>query len=147
MRVQFKAMESYGADNLASQASVANSAELIQMLFDGLVSTLVAAQGHLEHGAIQEKSKCIARASSIVLGLQQALDFENGGDLAKTLDELYMYATRRLIFANAYNDLSVLKELHGLMSELRSAWQKVPVLIRVSPSSGWVGQERLTAQV
>jgi flagellar protein FliS len=147
MRVQFKAMESYGVGNLASQASVASSAELIQMLFDGLVSTLVAAQGHLEHGAIQEKGKCISRASSIVLGLQQALDFESGGDLAKNLDELYTYAIRRLIFANAYNDMSVLKELHGLMSELRSAWKEVPVLIRGGQASSWVGQERLTAQV
>lgn len=146
MRVQFKAMESYGVDNLASQASVASSAELIQMLFDDLVSTLAAAQGHLEHGAIQEKGKSISRASSIVLGLQQALDFETGGDLAKNLYELYIYATRRLIFANAYNDLSVLKELHGLMSELSSAWKEVPVLIRGGQTSAWVAQERLTAQ-
>jgi flagellar protein FliS len=82
-----------------------------------------------------------------VLGLQQSLDFDNGGDLAKNLDELYTYATRRLIFANAYNDLSVLKELHGLMSELRSAWQEVPVLIRGRQASAFVAQERLTAQV
>ena len=47
MRLQFKAMESYGSDNLASQASVANNVALIQMLFDGLTDTLVAAQGHL----------------------------------------------------------------------------------------------------
>jgi flagellar protein FliS len=139
-------MESYGVGNLASQASVASSAELIQMLFDGLVNTLVAAQGHLEHGAIQEKGKCIARASRIVLGLQQSLDFEKGGDLAKNLDELYRYTTRRLIFANAHNDLSVLKELHGLMSELRSAWKEVPVLISGGQTSARVGQERLTAQ-
>lgn len=130
MRVQFKAMESYGVDNLTSQASVASSTELIQMLFDGLVGTLVAAQGHLKYGAIQEKGKCIARASGIVLGLQGSLDFEKGGDVAKNLNELYSYVTRRLIFANAYNDLSVLNELHGLMSELRNAWQEVPALIR-----------------
>ena len=147
MRVQFKAMESYGVGNLASQASVASSAELIQMLFDGLVGTLMAAQGHLEYGAIQEKGKCIARASRIVLGLQQSLDFDSGGDLAKNLDELYTYVTRRLIFANAYNDLSVLKELHGLMSELRSAWQEGPLLIRGRQASSFVAQERLTAQV
>ena len=32
MRMNFKAMESYGADNVASQASVANNVALIQML-------------------------------------------------------------------------------------------------------------------
>ena len=45
MRINFKAMESYGADNLMSQASVADGAELIQMLFDGLVNSIAEAQG------------------------------------------------------------------------------------------------------
>jgi flagellar protein FliS len=129
MRVHFKAMASYGADNLASQASVANSVALIQMLFDGFIESINAAKGHLQHGAIQEKCKSLARASRIVLGLQGALDFQKGGDLAHNLDELYSYVTRRLLHANAQNDLQVLDEIHGLMSEIRQAWQDVPSLL------------------
>ena len=129
MRVHFKAMASYGSDNLASQASVANSVALIQMLFDGFIESINAAKGHLQHGAIQEKCKSLARASRIVLGLQGALDFQKGGDLAHNLDELYSYVTRRLLHANAQNDLQVLDEIHGLMSEIRQAWQDVPSLL------------------
>lgn len=129
MRVNFKAMESYGADNLASQASVANNVDLIQMLFDGFIESLMAAQGHLKHGAIQEKCKSLARASRIVVGLQGSLDFEKGGDLAQNLNELYSYVTRRLLYANAQNDLKVLEEIHGLMGEIRQAWLDVPSLL------------------
>jgi flagellar protein FliS len=82
-----------------------------------------------------------------VLGLQGSLDFENGGDLAKNLNELYAYVTRQLIFANAYNDLSVLKELYGLMSELRNAWQQVPALMRSRQAPALNGHQMLTAQV
>ena len=135
MRLQFKAMESYGSDNLASQASVANNVALIQMLFDGLTDTLVAAQGHLAHGAIQEKGKCIARASRIVIGLQGSLDFAKGGELAQNLNDLYNYVTRRLIFANAHNDMAVLQEIHGLMTEIRSAWREVPSLLPTQASA------------
>jgi flagellar protein FliS len=135
MRLQFKAMESYGSDNLASQASVANNVALIQMLFDGLTDTLVAAQGHLAHGAIQEKCKCIARASRIVIGLQGSLDFAKGGELAQNLNDLYNYVTRRLIFANAHNDMAVLQEIHGLMTEIRCAWQEVPSLLPTQASA------------
>jgi flagellar protein FliS len=131
MRLHFKAMESYGSDNLASQASVANNVALIQMLFDGLVDSLAAAHGHLKHGAIQEKGKCISRASRIVVGLQGSLDFAKGGELAQNLNDLYSYVTRRLIFANAHNDLSALEEVQGLMVEIRSAWQEVPALLPV----------------
>jgi flagellar protein FliS len=129
MRTHFKAMETYGADSRASQASVANQVDLIQMLFDGLLESLTAAKGHLKHGAIQEKCKSLARASRIVVGLQGALDFETGGDLARNLNELYSYVTKRILYANAKNDMVALEEVHGLMNEIRQAWLDVPALL------------------
>jgi flagellar protein FliS len=64
------------------------------------------------------------------LGLQGALDFEKGGDLASNLNELYSYVTRRLIHVNLHNDLKALEgEIYGLMSEIREAWDTVPSLV------------------
>ena len=134
MRINFKAMESYGADNLMSQASVADGAELIQMLFDGLVNSIAEAQGHIERGAILEQGKSITRASRIVLGLQQVLDFQKGGELAQNLNDLYGYFTRRLIYANARNDIGALNEVLGLTSEIRKAWLEVPAQIQSNAS-------------
>ena len=71
-----------------------------------------------------------------MLGLQGALDFEKGGDLAKNLNELYDYVTRRLLHVNAHNDLEALEEVHGLMMEIRSAWETVPALIPRAPQAG-----------
>ena len=65
----------------------------------------------------------------IVVGLQGSLDFNKGGDLARNLDELYSYITRRLLLANAQNDAQALEEIHGLMSEIRQAWRDVPSLL------------------
>ena len=129
MRVHFKAMESYGAGNTATQAVVANKVELIQMLFDGLIESLMSAKGHIEHSAIVEKGKSLARANRILFGLQGALDFEKGGDLANNLNELYSYITRRLLHINLHNDLQALAEVHGLMNEIRQAWRDVPGLL------------------
>ena len=109
MRVHFKAMESYGEGNHASQAMVADKVELIQMLFDGLIESLATAKGHIERGAILEKSKALARAGRIVVGLQGALDFDKGGDIARNLNDLYSYVTRRLFHVNANNDLAALQ--------------------------------------
>jgi flagellar biosynthetic protein FliS len=91
--------------------------------------SVAQAQGHLTHGKIQEKGKAIARASRIVVGLQGALDFTRGGELAQNLNDLYNYVTRRLIFANAHNDMEALKEVQHLMSEIRSAWAQLPTLL------------------
>mgnify|MGYP001359027579 FL=1 len=41
----------------------------------------------------------------------------------------YSYVVRRLFHVNAHNDLEALKEIHGLMEEIRQAWKSVPSLI------------------
>jgi flagellar protein FliS len=137
MRVHFKAMESYGEGNSASQALVADKVELIQMLFDGLIDSLVTAKGHIQRGSIEDKNKSLVRAGRIVLGLQGALDMEKGGDLARNLYELYSYVTRRLVHVNARNDLDALQEVHTLLNEIRQAWRDVPNLLpKTAPASG-----------
>jgi flagellar protein FliS len=136
MRANQKAIASYGDVKVTTGVSSANGVQLIQMLFDGLLESLAATKGHIQNGAIAEKGKSIARASRIVIGLQGALDFERGGDLANNLNELYGYVTRRLLHVNARNDLDALEEIFGLMNEIRSAWEGVPDLIPASPRAG-----------
>jgi len=129
MRVNFKAMEDYGQGTRTSQAMVADKVELIQMLFDGLIESMVTARGHIERGAIEEKNKSLARAGRIVIGLQTGLDLAKGGDLARNLHELYGYVTRRLVHVNAYNDLEVLQEILSLITDISQAWRDVPKLL------------------
>ena len=136
MRANQKAIAAYGDVKVTTGVASANGVQLIQMLFDGLLESLAATKGHIQNGAIVEKGKSIARASRIVLGLQGALDFERGGDLANNLNELYGYVTRRLLHVNARNDLDALEEIFGLMNEIRSAWEGVPDLIPASPRAG-----------
>ena len=137
MRLHFKAMESYGEGNNTSQAMVADKVELIQMLFDGLLDSLVTARGHIQRNAIEDKNKSLVRAGRIVIGLQGALDLDKGGDLARNLHELYSYVTRRLVYVNAHNDLAVLEEVQTLMGEIRQAWRDVPNLLpKSTPVSG-----------
>lgn len=129
MRARQKAIDSYGEVNVVSGVNSADNIQLIQMLFDGLVESLKAAEGQIKRGEISAKSKSLARASKIVLGLQNALDFDEGGEIASNLNELYSYVVRRLFHVNAHNDIDALLEIHGLMEEIRQAWKSVPSLI------------------
>ena len=136
MRTNHKAIAAYGDVKVTTGVASADGVQLIQTLFDGLLESLAATKGHIQNGAIVEKGKSIARASRIVIGLQGALDFERGGDLANNLNELYGYVTRRLLHVNARNDLDALEEIFGLMNEIRTAWEGVPDLIPASPRAG-----------
>ena len=129
MNMRERALASYGDVKVTTGVSGADNVQLIQMLFDGLIESLATARGHMERGSIAEKSKSLSRAGRIVVGLQGALDFEKGGDIARNLNDLYAYVTRRLFHVNANNDMEALQEVHNLMNEIRSAWLQVPTLV------------------
>ena len=129
MRAYSKLAESYGSVQVVTGVATADNIQLIQMLFDGLTESLSSAKGHIQNNAIEEKSKALSRAGRIVVGLQGALDFERGGELAQNLNELYAYVTRRLFHVNAYNDLAVLDEVQSLIQDIAQAWQTLPSLL------------------
>lgn len=128
-----RAIRSYGSVHAASSLAGARGAQLTQMLFDGLVDALVALRGHIVHQSIPAKAAQVAKAQRIVTGLQSTLDFDRGGDIARNLDELYSYVSRRLVHVHAYNDLEVLDELTGLARDIRDAWRTL------SPGSSTTG--------
>lgn len=132
MNMRERALASYGDVKVTTGVAAADNVQLIQMLFDGLIESLATAKGHIERGSIMEKSKALARAGRIVVGLQGALDFDKGGDIARNLNDLYSYVTRRLFHVNAHNDLEALAEVLNLMSEIRGAWAMVPQLVPAS---------------
>ena len=129
MRAYSKFAESYGSVQVVTGVATADNIQLIQMLFDGLTESLSSAKGHIQNNAIEEKSKALSRAGRIVVGLQGALDFERGGELAQNLNELYSYVTRRLFHVNAYNDLVVLEEVQSLIQDIAQAWKTLPSLL------------------
>lgn len=126
MRISDRAIESYGAIKIDTRITDANSAQLILMLFDGLIDNILDAKRFMGLKNIPKKTEHIGRASRIVLGLQSTLNFERGGELALNLDDLYSYFLRRLNTANASNDLTILDEIYGLVGQIRTAWMQLP---------------------
>ena len=75
---------------------------------------------------IPEKGKAISNAIDIISnGLKAGLDPKNGGELAGRLDALYDYMCTRLLHANLKNDEAALKEVAGLLREIKSAWEEI----------------------
>ena len=129
MAFRKKGLASYGEVSVQAGTAYADSVQLIQMLFDGLIDSLSAAEGQIERKEIQAKGESLSRATRIVVGLQGSLDLEKGGEIAANLADLYDYCTRRLMHANLKNDLEAVREVKKLMGEIRDAWAQVPDLI------------------
>ena len=129
MTLNKRAANAYRNVEVSSAVPYADSVQLIQMLFDGLIASLSDAEGHFERNDIKGKNESIGKANKIIIGLQSALDFEKGKELAQNLSELYDYCIRRLLKANIRNDVEGIMEVKGLMKEISDAWNLVPQLL------------------
>jgi len=123
-------MEEYGQGSQASRAGVADKVELIQMLFDGLIESMVTAQGHIERGAIEEKNKSLTRAGRHHHWLAVRPGHGQGRRAGpSTCTNCMDMSPVKLIHVNAYNDVAALKEILSLIREISQAWKDVPTLL------------------
>ncbi len=100
--------------------------QLVALLFEAYMEAIAQARGALREGRRAEKGLALGRAVRIVEeGLRAGLDLRAGGPLARDLDELYQYLTRRLTLANLRDDESALDECRRLVVPLQEAWAAI----------------------
>lgn len=112
--------------SVGTQTSIvdADPHRLIQLLFEGAMSRISAAKGHMERKEFDRKSHQINSAINIIGGLQESLNFD-AGELAQNLERLYDYMIRRLFEANVRNSVEMLDEVTGLLTQIKSAWDEI----------------------
>lgn len=113
-----------------SSAAYADPYRLVQLLMDGFLDRVSQARGAMERREIAAKGELISKAISILDGLRSGLDHQRGAEIATNLEELYTYMQRRLVQANARNEVAYLDEVASLMREIKSAWDAIPPELR-----------------
>jgi flagellar protein FliS len=108
-----------------TQAQSRTPLELVVMLYDGALTFLAVARDAIERRDIAARRKALSNALAIISELQSTLKIEEGGELAASLDELYGYASRRLLEAAAKNDVTPLDEVRKVFEILREAWSSI----------------------
>ena len=117
------AARAYANIGMETGVIAASPHQLITMLFDGAMAAILKAKNHLQDNQPAEKGEAISKAIMIIdSGLRGGLNLDKGGNLAETLDALYSFMVQRLMEANLRNDPALLKEVYGLLNDLKSAW-------------------------
>lgn len=123
------AISAYQRIGVETGIEAADPHKLILMLFEGAQEALAKARIHIQRQEIPEKGKMISKAIMIIdHGLKASLDLNAGGDLAIKLQALYDYMTHRLLLANMQNNIEIIDEINGLLSELHDAWKRIEPL-------------------
>lgn len=140
------AVNEYNKINIASSVEAADPHRLIQMLMHGALEKIAIAKGCLERKDIANKGVHISWAISIIEGLRASLNMEQGGDVAKNLEDMYEYMIRRLLRANLENDIGLLDEVSSLLITVKSAWDGLPEVIKQDKNETETGSSVNTEQ-
>jgi flagellar protein FliS len=98
---------------------------LIVLLYDGAIQSLEIARSEIQAKNVREKARHLGRAIAIIGELNSVLDYEQGGDIARSLRKLYNYILSELVEANARNNEKKLDAPLRCLSTLREAWREV----------------------
>src|SRR5450432_3850827 len=120
----------YGKSSaLSSYGRVANSEndplQQIVMLYDGAIKFLRLAATNIETKEIAKKAEHVNRALDILNYLQGILDFEQGGNVAQTLDSLYTLVSMKILRASATLDARGMRAAADLLAPVRDSWTVV----------------------
>ena len=120
-------METSGVFNQYQKTNVdtADQRQLILMMYDGAIQHIQQAQLRLQSNDILGKGLDIAKAQRIISELQNALDLKRGGEIAVSLDTLYVFVNNQLSMANLKNSQEYLNNAIAVLKELREAWQGI----------------------
>jgi flagellar protein FliS len=127
-------LSAYRQVGASSGVQDADPHRLIQMLLQGLMDDLRAAEGHVRGGDMEAKVRHIGRAMDIIETLRASLDF-NAGDLSENLDALYEYMGTRLTESNASNRAEGIAEVAALLTPIKQAWDEIRPQLQSAPSA------------
>jgi len=102
-----------------------DNVRIVSLLFDGAVNFLKVARGKMEQHDIAGKGIYLGKVTAIVGELNNSLDMEQGGEIARNLRRLYDFVLDRLLKANLKNDQAALNEAERVLETLRSGWKEM----------------------
>ncbi|MFW7189780.1 flagellar export chaperone FliS [Lysinibacillus sp. BNK-21] len=103
--------------------STASPGELTLMLYNGCLKFLHLAKKATQEKKIQAKNTNIQKAQAIIQELIVTLNMDYA--ISKNMLALYEYMNQRLMEANMLDDVAIIEEVEGLVTEFRDTWKEV----------------------
>jgi len=120
-------LKAYKDVQIESVAHGGRGAELVVMLYDGILEALGQARLFMERKQHFECGRQCSKALTILAGLRETLDFEHGEPVASNLLSFYNSVTSKIIGAQTRKDDAWLDEAVALVQSVREAWAQLAI--------------------
>jgi flagellar secretion chaperone FliS len=103
----------------------ASPVEQVIALYDRILRDFYRCIAAIGGGEIEERVRASNHALTVVGELQGVLDFQQGGDVARNLNDFYSVTRPMIAQASIKNSVEKFQELIGMYSRIRAAWAQV----------------------
>jgi flagellar protein FliS len=122
-------------------ASGASPVGLIVALYDTILRDFARALKALQDGNVEARISELNHALLVIGHLQSVLNFEQGGDVAKTFEHFYDVTRGMIVQANVAATHESIEELIEMYGGMRQAWfqadNQLPPNQQPAPPTGW----------
>lgn len=108
-----------------SQIEGASPHKLIELLLQNAVNNINTAKDCFDNENIEQRGKCLSKATEIVSYLRVSLDLEKGGEIAVNLHNLYFYVEEQLVSAHIDENPSGLDHVTSILTDLLDTWVQI----------------------
>lgn len=108
-----------------TEVAQASPHRLIQILMETLLGNLMAGKGALERQDLPQATQKLTRAQAIITELRLSLDFEQGGEVIRTLDGLYDFLGRHVAAGRTAADPALIQESIDTFRPIKEAWDAI----------------------
>ncbi len=107
------------------QVLTADKLRIVIMLYDGVLRFNRSAQQAIKDSQIELRNYNVNRSIEIVTELRDALDMEQGGDIAQKLLSLYIFSIEHLTNGNLENNAGYIEDVNKVFEELKKGWEYI----------------------
>lgn len=115
----------YAQQYQQTEVLTSSRVHLVVLLYDAAIQSIELSKKAIDTNNLRDKGRFLGRAISIVGELDSVLDYEQGGEIAKSLHRLYDYMLAEMVEANAKNISRKLDGPARCLTILREAWRQV----------------------
>ena len=98
---------------------------LVVLLYDGAGRFLRRSAAAMRAGEVQRANSSMQRAEAIIDELLVTLNYEQGGEIATSLRDVYLFCRRLLNESRVEQDAAKIDSVVDLLAELREAWAQI----------------------
>jgi flagellar protein FliS len=115
----------YRQVDLVGRTGGADPHQLVSMLYQEGSAALRTAAWATENRKLSIKSERVARATAVLFALEAGLDFERGGEIARTLSTFYHGLRQQVLQASLGVDPKPFREAAASLDDIAGAWSSV----------------------